>query len=79
MSLDPITGFSQTRGVYWKRIKSEFDERKLTNKGYTKNVPKQNATSHRWSIIQLVVNKFHGFIGNIGAQKESGNPMEDKV
>ena len=48
VSLDPITVANQTNDSYWKRIKTEFDERKFTkeyNKVYMDH--NQNTLSHR--------------------------------
>lgn len=59
-SLDPITGTDQTNGNYWQRVHSYF----MTHKDFQSN---RNSSSlrHRWSMIQLAVNKFQGFYNQV--------------
>jgi hypothetical protein len=55
-----ITSANKKYGAYWMRIKVEFDESKIVDKGYTKMVMKrsQKAMSIQWSIIQATVKTF---------------------
>lgn len=72
ISLDPITGADQTNGTYWQRIHSYF----MKHKDFQSD---RNITSlsHRWSVIQLGVNKFHGFYNQFDGW--SGFTELDKV
>lgn len=56
VSLDPITGVDQTNGTYWQGVHNYF----MKYKDFESN-RNSSSLSHRWSIIQLAVNKFHGF------------------
>jgi hypothetical protein len=55
-----ITSANKKYGAYWMRIKVEFDESKIVDKGYTKMVMKrsQKVMSIQWSIIQATVKTF---------------------
>lgn len=72
ISLDPITGADQTSGNYWQRVQNYY----LTHKDFQSN---RNASSlrHRWSMIQLAVNKFQGFYNQVDGR--SGYSEIDKV
>lgn len=72
ISLDPITGADQTNGTYWQRVHHYF----MTHKDFQSN---RNSSSlrHRWSMIQLAVNKFQGFYNQVDGR--SGYSEIDKV
>ena len=75
-----ITGTNQSSTAYWERIKTEFDERRFTKDYYKVNMVRgQGAIEHRWSIVQRLVNKFHGCHENILDRKESGKGPSDQV
>ena len=72
ISLDSITGSDQTNGTYWQRIQSYFMKHK-----YFKSDRSITSLTHRWSVIQLGVNKFQGFYNQFDGR--SGFTELDKV
>ena len=72
ISLDPITGSDQTNGTYWQRIQSYFMKHKCF-----KSDRSITSLTHRWSVIQLGVNKFQGFYNQFDGR--SGFTELDKV
>ena len=77
---DTTTGSNQTSDSYWKRINSEWEERRY-HKDYVayKMERNQRTLSHRWGIIQKLTNKFHGYLEQIIARPESGKTSRDQV
>jgi hypothetical protein len=72
---EPIIGSNQTNGVHWNRIKTEFDERKYTNKECKMHMNcNQNGMQHKWSGIQLWVNKCHNYLETIHEEKRVTHP-----
>jgi hypothetical protein len=59
VSVNP-TGTNQTSVIYWKRIKTEFDERKIADVEYRVMHMKrsQKYMQSRWGIIQHAINNF---------------------
>lgn len=53
VSMDPITGIDQTTGTYWQRVHSYYMKHKDFESDRT-----WGSLMHRWSVIQLGVNKF---------------------
>ena len=72
ISFDPITGVDQTNGTYWERVHNYYMRYKNLQSDRT-----WNSLMHRWSVIQLGVNKFQGFYNQIGSP--SGCSEDDKV
>lgn len=72
VSLDPVTGADQTTGTYWQRVHNYF----MKHKEFESNRNVSSLT-HRWSMIQLGVNKFHGFYNQFDGR--SGYSELDKV
>lgn len=72
ISLDPITGADQTNGTYWQRVHNYF----MANKDFQSNRTSSSLV-HRWSMIQLAVNKFQGFYNQVDGR--SGYSEIDKV
>lgn len=72
VSLDPVTGVDQTKGTYWQRIHSYF----MSHKDFDSDRSASSLT-HRWSVIQLAVNKFQGFYNQV--DRRSGYSENDKV
>ncbi|XP_017226048.1 glutathione S-transferase T3-like [Daucus carota subsp. sativus] len=72
VSLDPVTGADQTTGTYWQRVHNYF----MKHKEFESNRNVSSLT-HRWSMIQLGVNKFHGFYNQFDGR--SGYSELDKI
>ena len=79
VAMDADKSAQQTRDVYWKRIKADFDERKA----YQKHdyLPDRNAKGceNRWAILQGLCNKFHGCRDQVWMRNESGKTDDLKV
>lgn len=58
VSLDPIAGVDQTNGTYWQRVHGYGYYMKNKNFQSDRSIC---SLMHRWSMIQLAVNKFQGF------------------
>ncbi|CAL8992592.1 unnamed protein product, partial [Prunus brigantina] len=67
VSLDAVQGNKQKSGTYWKRIWEYFHEYKSFVGDRT-----TNSLMHRWSTIQLAVNKFCGWYAQIEQRQQSG-------
>lgn len=72
VSLDPIAGVDQTNGTYWQRVHSYFMKH-----GDFQFDRTWGSLMHRWSVIQLAVNKFQGFYNQV--EGKSGHSEEDTV
>ncbi|KAK1388008.1 hypothetical protein POM88_016186 [Heracleum sosnowskyi] len=72
ISSDPITGVDQTIGTYCGRVHKYFMKYKNFESDRS-----EGSLMHRWSVIQLAVNKFHGFYTQVGAP--SGYSEDDKI
>ncbi|WOH03761.1 hypothetical protein DCAR_0623161 [Daucus carota subsp. sativus] len=72
ISSDPIIGVDQTNGTYWERIHNYFTKYKDFQSDRS-----WNSLMHRWSVIQLGVNKFQGFYEQVGIP--SGCSEDDKI
>jgi hypothetical protein len=73
-TLNPIIGNDQKGDAYWKRIWEYFYNEKIfeleCNRG---------SLMHRWSGIQLDVNKFWGIYAEIERTRVSGTTEQDRV
>jgi len=74
VSMDAVQGNHQKHTIYWKRICDYFHEHKTHGANHN-----QNSLMNRWSIIQLAVNKFCGFLAQIEKRSQSGLTEQDKV
>jgi len=74
VSMDDVQGNQQKNKIYWKRICDYFHEHKAH--GANRN---QNSLMNRWSIIQLAINKFCGFLAQIDKRSQSGLTEQDNV
>lgn len=72
VSLDPITGVDQKNGTYWQRVQSYFMKHKNFKSDRT-----WGSLMHRWSMIQLAVNKFQEFYNQVDGR--SGYSENDKL
>ena len=74
ISIDSVQGNDKKCATYWQRICDYFHQ----HKHFTSE---RTATSlmHRWSGIQLLVNKFCGYYAQIDARQQSGVNEQDKV
>ena len=74
ISIDSKQGNDQKSVTYWKRICDYFHQHKLFESERT-----ANSLMHRWSAIQLSVNKFCGYYAQIDTRQQSGVNEQDKV
>ncbi|KAL5582469.1 hypothetical protein UlMin_014911 [Ulmus minor] len=74
ISIDAVQGNDKKSIKYWQRIHDYFHEQKQFSSERT-----ANSLMHRWSIIQLSVNKFCGYYAQIVARQQSGITEQDKV
>ena len=72
-SMDPIVGNQQKHNVYWEKIYEYFQKDKTSCTSCT-----ANSLMHRWSTIQLKINKFCGCLAHIERRNESGLNEQDK-
>lgn len=72
ISLEPVTGVDQTNRTYWQRVHNYF----MKYKDFQSDRSPSSLT-HRWSMIQLAVNKFHEFYNQLDGR--SGFSENDKV
>lgn len=59
VNIDPITDSNQNADMYWRRIRTTFDELKLVDPDIV-NIQKdrgEKAMSNHWSMIQTACNK----------------------
>lgn len=68
LSSDPITRVHQTNGSYWERVYDYFIRHEDVQ---------SDCTWNSLSVIELEINKFHGFYNQVGAP--SGWSESDKV
>lgn len=73
-SMDPVHGNQQKLDAFWKRITEYYHE----NKEFISE-RNQNSLMHRWSGIQLEVNKFCGYYAQIQNNYQSGVTEQDKI
>ncbi|KAK1589245.1 hypothetical protein Q3G72_031916 [Acer saccharum] len=74
-SMDPVQGTLQKNTSFWSRINAYYHE----NKGMIISDRDQNGLEHRWSAIQIAVNKFCGFYKQIEGRHQSGLTQNDKT
>ncbi|XP_017230111.2 glutathione S-transferase T3 isoform X2 [Daucus carota subsp. sativus] len=72
VSFDPITGVDQKNETYWQRVHSYFMKHKDFQSDRT-----SCSLMHRWSVIQLAVNKFQGYYNQV--EGKSGCSEADKI
>ncbi|KAK9935368.1 hypothetical protein M0R45_022471 [Rubus argutus] len=75
-TLDPIIGNDQKGAAYWKRIWEYFYAEKNFELECERN---QGSLMHRWSGIQLDVNKFCGIYAEIERTRASGTTEQDRI
>ncbi|PRQ20791.1 putative glutathione transferase [Rosa chinensis] len=75
-TLDPAIGNDQKGAAYWKRIWDYFYAEKNFELECDRN---QGSLMHRWSGIQLDVNKFCGYIAEIERTRASGTTEQDRI
>ncbi|KAL5552298.1 hypothetical protein UlMin_002474 [Ulmus minor] len=74
ISIDAVQGNDQKSATYWQRICDYFHQHKHFTSERT-----ANSLMHRWSAIQLSVNKFCGYYAQIDARQQSGVNEQDKI
>ena len=74
ISMDPVHGNDQKNQTYWERVQAYFHEHKEFPSDRS-----PNALIHRWSVIQLVMGKLHGYYMQITNRQQSGVNENDKV
>ena len=74
ISMDAVQENQQKKDTYWQRIHDYFHPNRTFNFDRS-----QNSLIHRWSGMQLEVNKFCGFYAQINGMDQSGRTEQDKV
>lgn len=74
VSQDPIAGNSQTMSIFWEQVLVYFNSQ-LNGQSNQNRV----FLSHRWSVMQKVINKFCGFLEQIKLRQQSGTNEAGKV
>ncbi|KAE8793260.1 putative methionyl-tRNA synthetase [Hordeum vulgare] len=81
VDIDPITGANENIDMYWGRIKTVFDERKLVDPNVV-NIHMdhgEKAMSNHWSTVQMDCNKWHGIVEEVIAHPKSGANIEGRM
>jgi len=71
---DPVHGANQSKGTFWSRIHTYFEENKTTPFLRT-----ESSIMHRWMTILNQVNKFCACYEAIERRNQSGATIQDKV
>jgi hypothetical protein len=74
VALDAVTGNEQTHKTYWERICAHYHKHKTFDSNRT-----NTSLMNRWSVIQLAVNKFCGYLDQVQRRQPSGLNEIDKV
>ena len=74
ISKDPVHGANQSKGTFWSRIHTYFEENKTTPFFRT-----ESSIMHRWMTILNQVNKFSACYEAIERRNQSGAIIQDKV
>ena len=80
-SCDAIIGANQAMDNYWKRVKTEFDERWMIDPDFASCVVDrgQKAMANHWQNIQTACNKWHGIQEEVAHRPKRGANREMEV
>uniref|UniRef100_A0A0D9W3G5 No apical meristem-associated C-terminal domain-containing protein n=1 Tax=Leersia perrieri TaxID=77586 RepID=A0A0D9W3G5_9ORYZ len=69
-----VQGIELTRSTYWRQIYEYYHENKTFHSDRS-----QGSLSHRWLVVQEVVNKLCGYVSQVQNRNQSGTTNEDKL
>ena len=74
VALDVVTGNERTHKTYWERICAHYHKHKTFDSNHT-----NTSLMNWWSVNQLKINKFGGYLNQVQRRQPSGSNEIDKV